>query len=315
MVTTDTKPKNRRVQERMLAVAVVLPIITCACSIKKIAINSLGSALAEGSSVYERDDDPELVGDAIPFGLKTIEALLEESPRNRKLLLAAASGFTQYAYGWVHQEADFVEDLDLDRATAMRRRAARLYLRARDYGLRGLDMDGADFRRRLAANPEEAIRGMKLEKKRAPLLYWTGMAWFGAISLSRDNSELTADQYVAKSLIDEALRLNESFDHGAIHDFYISWESRGDAVGGSIARARKHFARAVELSDGHRAQPFVSLAECVAVSRQNRREFETLLNQALEIGLDRLPDARLNNVLFQRRARWLLNRADELFIE
>ncbi len=50
-----------------------------------------------------------MVGQAIPFGLKTIEALLEEVPDHRGLLVAAASGFTQYAYAYVALPADEIE--------------------------------------------------------------------------------------------------------------------------------------------------------------------------------------------------------------
>src|SRR5438105_13439799 len=32
-----------------------------ACSVKRIAVNKLGNALASGGSTYESDDDPELV--------------------------------------------------------------------------------------------------------------------------------------------------------------------------------------------------------------------------------------------------------------
>ena len=65
------------------------------------------------------------MGDAVPFGLKTMEGLLEESPRHRGLLLAGVSGFVQYAYGWVQLEADIVEAKDLPRATEMRERGAK----------------------------------------------------------------------------------------------------------------------------------------------------------------------------------------------
>src|SRR4029450_14121217 len=79
------------------------------CSVKHVAVNSLGNALAEGGASYARDDDPDLIWEAVPFGLKTVEGLLEESPRHKGLLFAAASGFVQYGYGRVQQEGDFVE--------------------------------------------------------------------------------------------------------------------------------------------------------------------------------------------------------------
>ena len=61
---------------RVLAPA-LLVVALSACSLKKIAVNSLGNALAEGGSTFASDDDPELVRRRGAFGLKTIEALLE----------------------------------------------------------------------------------------------------------------------------------------------------------------------------------------------------------------------------------------------
>src|SRR5258708_10138229 len=90
-----------------------------ACSIKRIAVNKLGNALASGGTTFTSDEDPELVRDALPFSLKLIESLLAESPRHRGLLFAASSGFTPYAYAFVQQEADELEDRDLAKATAM----------------------------------------------------------------------------------------------------------------------------------------------------------------------------------------------------
>jgi predicted anti-sigma-YlaC factor YlaD len=86
-------------------------------------------------------------------------------------------------------------------------------------------------------------------------------------------------------------------------------------VGGSIEKARKHFERAVALAGGRRAWPYVSFAESASVGRQDRKEFETLLNDALDVDVERAPDQRVANLIAQKRARWLLARADELFIE
>ena len=102
------------------------------CSLKRYAVNQVGNALASGGSTFARDDDPELVRAAVPFSLKLMESLLAESPRHRGLLFATSSGFTQYAYAFIQQDADELEDKDLAAAKALRVRAKRLYLRARD---------------------------------------------------------------------------------------------------------------------------------------------------------------------------------------
>jgi predicted anti-sigma-YlaC factor YlaD len=81
----------------------------------------------------------------------------------------------------------------------------------------------------------------------------------------------------------------------------------------SAIRAREHFARAVELSGGLRASPYVTLAETVAVAEQNRTEFNQLLDRALLIDPDRKPEWRLMNLIIQQKARRLKERADDLF--
>ena len=81
-----------------------------------------------------------------------------------------------------------------------------------------------------------------------------------------------------------------------------------------MERARKHFDRAVELSAGQQAGPFVSLAESVAVPKQSVAEFRALLTRALAINPDAHPDTRLVNLVMQRRARWLLAHTEDLFL-
>jgi predicted anti-sigma-YlaC factor YlaD len=279
-----------------------------------MALNSLGNAVAGSGTTFSSDDDPDLVFDAAPFGLKTIEGLLEQLPRHKPLLYAATSGFVQYAFGRLQQEADFVEERDLARATALRDRARRQYKRALEYGLRGLEVDFPGLRPRLRADPAAALA--RTTKRHVPLLYWTGLAWGGAISISKDDSELTADQYVVEAIMKRALALDEGYEHGAVHDFFISYDGgRPASAGGSVDRARQHLERALALGGGHRAWPLVTFAEVVSVSLQDRKEFDRLLRQALEVDPGAVADLRLTNLLAQRRARWLLARADELILE
>lgn len=285
------------------------------CSFQKLAIDRLGNAMSEGSSVYATDDDPDLVGAALPFGLKTIEALLVQSPHNKGLLLAAASGFTRYSYAFVQTEADLIEDTDLARAIYLRERAQRLYRRALGYGIRGLEQTGGStFADLLRSDPAKALA--PFGKQDVALLYWTAAAWGAAISLDKTNPALSADLPGVEAIIRRALELDSEFGDGALYDFMIVYEGgRPTAGGGSIDRARESLARAIQVSGGRRAAPFVSFAETVDVAIQDRAEFKKLLDRALAINVDDAPDQRLANIIAQRRARWLLGRMDRLFLE
>jgi predicted anti-sigma-YlaC factor YlaD len=286
-----------------------------ACSPKTMAVNALGNALASDASSWGRDDDPDLVKDATPFALKTVESLLGQSPSHRGLLLAASSGFTEYAYAFVQSDADFVEAHDLPAATALRARAQRLYRRAREYGLRGLEVNTPGFRAALRSDPAKAVAAVH-SKTEAPLLYWTAAAWALEISLAKQDAELTADLPLTGAMIHRALELDEGYGGGVLYDFLIGYDGgRPASAGGSVERARADLEKALALAGGTRVAPYVGFAETVSVATQNRTEFIKLLREALAVDPDRAPEQRLANLIAQKRARWLLGRADELFIE
>jgi predicted anti-sigma-YlaC factor YlaD len=285
-----------------------------ACSIRRWAAGKLGDVLAGGGTTYASDDDPELVGEALPFALKTIEGLLDATPRHKGLLFAASSGFTQYAYVYLQTEADYVEDADLAHATHLRDRAMGLYRRAFEYGMRGLEVDHPGVRQALADGASAALAGMK--KDDVPLLYWTSAAWSLMISLDKTDAVMAVNLPSAESLMHRALELDPSYGDGVIHDYYISYEGgRAGAAGGSIDRAREELAKSLELANGRRAAPYLAFAESVSVARQDRKEFTDLIDAALAVKPDAVREYRLANVVAQRRARWLLSRIDSLFVE
>lgn len=297
---------------RALVVVLLGSALTGCSTVKHRAINMVGDTLAQSGSNFASDDDPELVAAAIPFGLKTIEGLLVESPHHKGLLFAACSGFTQYSYAFVQQEADFVEAQDLQKATAQRARAKKLYLRAVGYGMRGFDEEIPGFSAQIRKDPDAALA--KTTKKHVPLLYYTGAAWAAAFAIDVTDSELSVNQTAMEKMLRRALALDETWELGSIHDFFVSWEAGHASAGGSMEKAREHYSRAMALSAGARVSPMVSYAESVLVAEQKKAEFEKLLNEALAVDLGKTPpEQKLANVLAQRRAKWLLSRVDELF--
>jgi predicted anti-sigma-YlaC factor YlaD len=277
-------------------------LLLAACSLRNLALDKIGNTIAEGGATFASDEDPDLVGDALPFSLKFIESLLAERPEHRPLLLAAASGFTQYSYGWVDGRATELVATDVRAGEALQQRARRLYLRARDYGLRGLGTSIDELRR-------DPLQLRRARREDVPLLYWTASAWAMAIARSKDDPETVADLPVVEALIRRAAELDAEWNHGAIESFLISWEANDPA------KARAHFERAVALSRGQLASPYVALAEEQCVPAQDRAEFRSLLEAALRIDANAHPEWRLQNVLAQRRAAWLLEHIDDYFLE
>ena len=295
-----------------LALGAIAVTAICGCSLQHLVVDKVGDALARGGEAYASDPDLELVGTASPFGLKLTESLLAESPAHRGLLLAAARGFTQYAYAFVEMPADEIEQHNVAAAHAARERARRLYLRARDYGLRALDAAHPGFSSRLERDPAAALASLREED--APLLYWTAAAWGAAISLGKDDAAMLSGLAPMRRMASRALELDESYGQGAIHVLQMTLamsEAQPDVV--RLARAHTHFESAVTLSAGLQAAPFVAYAESICVPSARRDEFDRMLDRALAIDAASAPASRLSNELFQRRARWLRSHADQLF--
>lgn len=294
----------------ILAIPVLLSMVLTACSVKRMAVNVIGDALSDGGGVYASDDDPQLIREAIPFGLKTYESLLAVSPDHRGLLLAAGRGFTVYAF-LLQKEADLFDAADIQRARALRARARQHYLRGRDYALRGLAQGHDDFTARLFRERTAALEAMTRED--VPFLYWAGVAWAGALSAAKDDLGLIADLPTAAALVERVLELDENYELGAAHEFMISYE--GSRPGGNRQAARRHYRRALELSQGARASTHLALAESVTIREQNLKEFRALIAAALAVEPDLVPQLRLANTIAQHRAKWLESRIPELFVE
>lgn len=277
-------------------------------------MNSMAGSFDNAMEVYTRDNVPELVRDAMPSSLKLIEMLLANSPKNTDLLTAAAAGFTMYSHAFLVQEADYIEADNLEKARDMRSEGKKLFLRARNYGLRGLESVHPGIREKLLSKDTTGV----LQNTTAtdiPLMYWTAAAWGSAISLDTDDYELVLDLPKVKHLIQRCLTLNEAWGDGQLHEFMISFTAGTASIGGgSIQEARQHFQRALELNQGHSAGTYVTAAEAIAVREQNRKEFTDWLNKALDIDVDKYQDIRLVNVLAQKRAKWLLDQIDRFFI-
>ena len=286
--------------------------IGAGCSLRRLAVNKIGDALASGGTTYESDEDIQLVGQALPFGLKLIESLLAESPRHRGLLLAACQGFTMYSYAYVQHDIDVVAEEDLDAAALVRTRARKLYLRARRYGLRGLEASYPGVSESLDRDPAGALSTIK--GKDVPLLYWNAAALGLAISVSRNDAEMLARLPEVEALLERALQLDEDWNEGALHEFEVTLAS---ARPGSpdYERIERHFQRALALSGGKRAGLYVAYAEAAGYPKQNRREFESTLEQALSLDPDQHHEVRLANLVAQRRAQWLLEHVDELILD
>ena len=290
------------------AIFVLLAVSALACSPKRYALHQVADALSSSGEggAFARDDDPELVRDAVPFALKTMESLADTLDDDAGLRVGMARGFTQYGYAFVQQPSE------LGGNPGEMARARKLYLRARTYGLEAMKLVRGVTEEELRKSPEKAAA--RFEKDDVPLIYWTMAPWALAIAANKRDLELVGDVPVVAALLDRALQLDDGYDQGALHEFAITFDP-ARPEGTTPEKQKAHFERARQLAQGEKISALVAYAQAVSGPAQNKAEYEALLKEAAAFDVDQ-PKARKNrlaNVLAQRRAAYLLKHEDDVF--
>ncbi|MBN2442502.1 MAG: TRAP transporter TatT component family protein [Spirochaetales bacterium] len=298
----------------VLSVFMLVSILT-GCSINKLAVNMVADMLSgEESLVFVGDDDPELIGEALPFALKLYESLLESNPDNKRLLLACGKAFCLYAFSNVQTPASMLPDDEFEKQEKMNLRAKKLFLRAKKYVLHALELENPEFVR-LLSRDESDKAFLLINDKDLPYLYWTGTAWMGAVSTDPFDMSLLVSLPLAVKCIEKVVDIDDSYDSGGAHELLLSYYGAlPEGMGNGEEKARFHFNKAVEYSRGEKASPYLALATSVCISKQDIEEFKSLIDMVIAIDTTEPSEFRLFNILAQQKARWYSDHIEDFFI-
>lgn len=277
-----------------------LSLIVIVASFASAGCASLVSGAADNlSRAILNHDDPATVEAAAPAYLLMIDSLISDKPRDKALLRQGAVLYAAYT-------GMFIDDTRRARTLADR---AFLYGRqsACEYDKRLCEAGGMTY--------EEfglALEGFDREDD-LPYLMAFAQSWLIWIRAYSDDWSAVADLPRPELLLETILRIDEGYDGGSAHVYLGMLKTlRPPALGGKPEVARRHFERAIELSDGENLGAKVALAENYA-----RMMFERELHdRVLQEVLDAEPQAQgltLMNVIAQRRAEELLASADDYF--
>jgi len=301
---------------RVLSFILVAVIFLAGCSVNKLVMNKVAGMLAgNGSgSVFKGDNDPEFVGDALPFAIKFYETIMKSVPGHSGLVVTTGSMYIMYANVFLHTPASMMKDNSYLEQEHLMARAKNLYLRGRDIILKGIERRHPGFMALLEKKNFESIKKMMV-KKDAPFLYWSAAGWMGAFSIDPFDMELGITLPRAAGLMDLVLKVDPKYEKSSVHDFYISYYgSLPEYMGGSNEKAREHFKKSINYSGGKLIAPFVSLATSISIKTQNLEEFRKLLTKAKEFDIETNPENRLVNIINKRKAKWYLENEEDFFL-
>jgi tetratricopeptide (TPR) repeat protein len=317
----------------MCAGLVPLTAVVCAaslatgCNATKFMADSMVGSLESSKTAFNREESPEQARAAAPASLGMIDGFIVSSPKNKKLLLAAAEMNANAAFalieprdelGWVWPGYDPEELTDWARA---------LYSKAQGYAMRALELQDPELAGALRGDGEKGgklalaarLATFKERDKRIPALFWSAFAWGGAINLSLDDPDAIAALPRIVDVMERLAEVAPDYNFAGAHTFLaVFYSSRGRAAGGDLEKANAHYKEVFERVEGRFLVPYVLYARfyCVALGAEQparaREQFEQTCHLVLDAARDVHPDQILANTIAKRWAGWLIEDLDNL---
>ncbi|MBT4288127.1 MAG: hypothetical protein HOD92_12395 [Deltaproteobacteria bacterium] len=293
----------------------ILIIFLSDCTTKQLEQNFIDSLAdkfsANQSDVIRGEEDPELLGDSLPFMLKMLEIMAENSPKNVSIKTSLAQGFTAYASLWLENDALMAEDDDYEYSEHLKNRAKRLYSRAWQYGFQGLELRYPGIHDQLN---DKLFRREHLKESDVPLLTWTGLALVSWIKHSSDNMDAVSQLPKALSLLNRAFELDPKYGEGVLYEFFIYYHNEQVNNVDKMKQLIDYRNEIINDSDNNKCTPYLTWASAISIQTQNKPEFKEMLEKGLKIDADRRPEYRLSNKICQKMSKWYLTKIDDFFL-
>ena len=273
-------------------------LVACSAS-KTMTVGATASLLEDIAKSAYRQSDLRLIREGMPAYLMLIDGMVEAVPNNERLLINAAQAYASFA-------SAFIQDED-------REYAAVLFARAKDYGLRALQLIGI---KDPASQPFDAFEADidKRSQKDVPYLFWAASCWGSWISLSQGSVYALAELPRVEILMKKVLELDEGFYYGGAHIFMgILNGSKPRMAGGNPDLAREHFLKAIELGRGEFLMAYIFYADYYAKKVFDKDIYTSSLETALKTPADVNPDLTLINTVAHAKAKLMLGEADDYF--
>lgn len=278
--------------------------------LRSIILCIIGIAISSCSTAFYLDKYPDFSKNIIYKKVIRTERKLNQDKKKPDLLLNACKVRTEYTYAFIVEKADRLIESDYQAGKELYQDALNSFEIAINYGKTALEIRYPDLMNHTDINMDYS----HFIVEDIPYLYWLAAALGGAISSSRGKSEWVIQLPIVGYLLESALAVDSSWNHGAVHSAMITYAMvRTDLKGKNIEVAVKHYEKVNVLSNSQDLSAHVSYAENVLVNQQNQSEFVHLLNSVINAQDTVIEDLELGNIIARKRARWLLSRKDELF--
>jgi hypothetical protein len=288
------------------------------CSAKHMAVDQIATMVDTGMTAFESDDDMQMLKSAFPANIKLLEALLVNQPDNYKMQVLLARLYGSYAFAFPETEMEIAayaatEDDSGDDPTVLRATADRYYRKGAQYALRALELKHPGIRQKLKNKDLSAksIAGIKLAE--VPALFWYGFNLGAHVNLNKNSVRALSKSHLVVKAMSRVIELDPAYYHGSAHLFFVVWYgARSPMMGGSQAKAKKHYLKAKELSGARLLLADLYYARFCLYQAGDREGFQRTLTRIVK-QKDQEHDLRMLNSVAAARATAYLDAVDEFF--
>jgi hypothetical protein len=280
--------------KQLILLLMVLSITACG----RVITNAKIEFSQDLSATILEFDDPETIKKGVPAYLILISSMIKGDPDNPDLLESGAKLYGAYASGF--SDSDESKKSLSNRAFSYASRAMCL----RNNGFCDVkSISYFEYEKRL-----NTVAASQVE----PLFIFVS-SWAGVIEANSSDWNAVAELPKVKAGISRVIDIDETVNNGNAHLYMAVMESLlPPTLGGKPELAKKHFDRAIEISNGENQMARVLYAEKYARMMFDRELHDKLLKQVVEANTG-LQDQILINTLAKQRAAELLLGADDYF--
>ncbi len=218
----------------------------------------------------------------------------------------------EYGYGVLLEQSDRLLDQDYQLGLEKANDAYKQFNEARDVCISIINNSYPNFNKWLDNKAD-----INFNKDDVYDLYWLAASYGGALRASRGKPYELVNLYKIGHLLEKAIDLDSKWGRGALFSAMMSYTSaRPDLFGQNhIDSVTYYFDKAIVESDSLDAGVFVSYAELIDKKFQRKASFEKKLKYVLNMNINEDRYFRLTNIIAQERAKWLLSKKSDYFLE
>ena len=254
-------------------------------------------------------EQPKLVSVYFERKIKKLENKRSRSIEHERLLIKTR---VEYGFGIIMEQADRLIDDNYLEGLNEYKKANIIFNEAKDSGMSIMSDRYPEFNTWLKKDAQ-----IDFKQEDVSDMYWLAASIGGAIGSSRGNPfELINLPYVGR-LLNKCIQIDPEWNHGSLYSAMMSFTTTRSDLSEEMLRdtVDHYFNKTISSSNGMDAGPYLTYAESIHKTFQERKDFVDKLNYVLEMDIIPNSDHELSNLIAKSRAKWLLTKTDEYFLE